>query len=146
MSAAPTPLARPLERVPRAPAQRVSGHEPAICPCGAATAAIAGLCSRCYRARRRSKDRFGGNREIVLARDEYQCRSCGAGNPRLHVHHRRPGDHQPERLITVCAACHARLHRLAAIRRWIPQALATLWAEQHPLVPMQLQLAFGTER
>ena len=42
--------------------------------------------------------------------------------------------------ITVCAACHARLHRLAALRIWIPELLIALWAEQHPGVPVQLQL------
>ena len=39
-----------------------------------------------------------------------------------------------------CAACHARMHRLSAMRRWIPEALAPLWAEQHPGAPLQLQL------
>jgi hypothetical protein len=57
------------------------------------------------------------------------------------VHHRKPGVHQRELLVTVCAACHARLHRLAAMRRWIPEPLVPLWAEQHPGVPIQLQLS-----
>jgi hypothetical protein len=48
-------------------------------------------------------------------------------------------------LITVCSACHARLHRLASIHYWIPELLATLWAEQHPATPVQLQFAFGME-
>jgi hypothetical protein len=44
--------------------------------------------------------------------------------------------------VTVCAACHARLHRLLAIRSWLPGPLAGLWSEQHPLLPVQLQFAF----
>jgi hypothetical protein len=37
-----------------------------LCACGERIPAIAGLCSKCYRMRRRSQDYFGGNREIVL--------------------------------------------------------------------------------
>jgi hypothetical protein len=57
------------------------------------------------------------------------------------VHHRKPGLHDPRRLVAVCAACHARLHRSRALRRWVPEPLAALWAEQHLGVPLQLQLA-----
>jgi len=59
---------------------------------------------------------------------------------RLHVHHRKPGVNDRAWLITVCAGCHARLHRLAALRIWIPELLVALWIEQHPGVPVQLQL------
>jgi hypothetical protein len=67
-----------------------------------------------------------------------QCQACG-GREWLAVHHRQPSCHDLDRLITVCAACHARMHRLCAVRRWIPEALAPLWAEQHPGRPLQLQ-------
>ncbi len=71
--------------------------------------------------RRHLRDYFGGNREAVLIRDAFQCRSCGAGDVSiLHVHHRQPGNSDPDLLITVCSGCHARLHRLASIHRWIP--------------------------
>ena len=60
---------------------------------------------------------------------------------RLHVHHRKPpGLNDRDWLITVCAGCHAQLHRLAAVRIWIPELLVTLWSEQHPGAPVQLQL------
>jgi len=36
---------------------------------------------------------------------------------------------------------HARIHRLGAIRRWLPETVLGLWREQHPGVPFQLQLA-----
>jgi 5-methylcytosine-specific restriction endonuclease McrA len=101
-------------------------QKPLFCACGERTPSIAELCSRCYRMRRHSRDYFGGNREIVLARDRYRCASCGAGNAKLHVHHRQPGVSEPGLLITVCFGCHARLHRLASIHVWIPELLAVL--------------------
>ena len=51
-----------------------------------------------------------------------------------------PPANSPSALITLCRACHARLHRLHAIDRWVPDLLETLWAEQHPRSPRQLQL------
>ena len=128
----------------RAPAKRLLRQKPLFCVCGIGIPAIGGLCPRCYRMRRHSRAYFGGNRETVLARDHFRCASCGAGN-NLHVHHRHPGDSDPDFLITVCPACHARLHRLSSIHVWIPERLAVLWAEQHPVAPVQLQFAFGEE-
>jgi hypothetical protein len=48
------------------------------------------------------------------------------------VHHREAGRHHPDSLVTVCAACRARIHRLGAVRRWRPERLVELWTEQHP--------------
>jgi 5-methylcytosine-specific restriction endonuclease McrA len=110
-----------------------------FCPCGQDLPWLAGLCPRCYRSASHSRVRFGGLREEILERDGRACRGCGAG-ARLHVHHRKPGVNDRELLITVCAACHARLHRLHAIRIWIPEPLVALWEEQHPGVAVQLQL------
>ncbi len=110
-----------------------------LCPCRKDLATIAGLCRRCYRRAANSRFRFGGLREEILERDGRTCRACGADH-RLHVHHRRPGINDRELLITVCAGCHARLHRLAAIRIWMPEPLIILWEEQHPGIPVQLQL------
>jgi hypothetical protein len=114
-------------------------QRPLFCPCGRNLPAVAGFCRRCYGNVARSRQRFAGNRETVLDRDGRQCRACGGGEW-LAVHHRQPGCHDLDRLISVCAACQARLHRLSAVRRWIPEALAALWAEQHPGRPLQLQL------
>jgi hypothetical protein len=47
---------------------------------------------------------------------------------------------QLELLVTVCAACHASLHRSMALRRWLPEFLVILWREFHSGVPLQLQL------
>jgi len=110
-----------------------------LCSCGRDFSWAGGLCRACYRARAHSRQRFGGLREEILERDGRLCRACGAAG-RLHVHHRKPGINDRELLITVCAGCHTRLHRLAALRIWIPELLVALWAEQHPGVPVQLQL------
>ena len=110
-----------------------------LCACGRNPASLAGLCRSCYFAGARSRQRFDGRREEILERDGRECRACGSAS-RLHVHHRKPGVNDPDWLITVCAACHVRLHRLAALRVWIPELLVALWIEQHPGVPVQLQL------
>ena len=110
--------------------------------CAAGPPHLAGLCRRCYAACARSRRRFAGHREAVLARDGHCCRVCG-GKDRVAVHHRRPGFHERDLLISVCIHCHARLHRLAVLRRWVPCLLAELWQEIHPGVPVQLQ--FGWE-
>lgn len=110
-----------------------------FCPCGQNLPAIRGLCRSGYRAAAHSRQHFDGLRDEVLARDGHQCRTCGSAE-RLHVHHRKRGVNDRELLITVCATCHGRLHRLAALRVWIPELLVLLWIEQHPGAPVQLQL------
>ena len=108
------------------------------CPCGSPELYRRGLCHRCYHGWRRSRARFGGQRDRVLARDHRLCRVCLAATE-LVVHHRRASN-TPSALITLCRSCHARLHRLRAIDRWVPELLGDLWAEQHPSSPRQLQL------
>lgn len=100
---------------------------------------IAGFCAACYHRRRRSLRFFAGLREAVLRRDRSCCQGCGAENQRA-VHHRRPGLHDFQWLITLCPACHAVVHKLQAHRRWLPVSLLELWREQHPALPVQLQL------
>jgi len=114
-----------------------------FCPCGAAKATGADFCRVCQIHIRYSKRRFGGHREAVLLRDRRLCQSCGDTdfNPRrIHVHHRRPGEHTLEGLVTLCAACHARVHRLRSVYHYLPPPLIPLWVEQHPDAPVQLQL------
>ena len=61
------------------------------------------------------------------------------------MHHRRPGSNGPSLLIVLCAACHAQVHRLLSIWKWIPAVLADLWAEQHPGSPVQLQIQLSAQ-
>ncbi len=53
-------------------------------------------------------------RQQILRRDGWRCQSCGAMS-NLEVHHRefrsRSGADAEENLITLCAPCHARVHR-----------------------------------
>ena len=53
-------------------------------------------------------------RQQILRRDSWRCQSCGTMT-HLEVHHREFRSHSgadsEENLITLCAACHARVHR-----------------------------------
>jgi 5-methylcytosine-specific restriction endonuclease McrA len=53
-------------------------------------------------------------RQQILRRDGWRCQSCGTMS-NLEVHHREfrshSGSDSEENLITLCAACHARVHR-----------------------------------
>ena len=112
---------------------------PLCCPCGEPELYRRGLCYGCYHSRRRARARLAGRREKILSRDRRSCRVCRAPSP-LVVHHSRPSN-LPAALITLCRGCHARLHRLRAIDRWVPAVLEELWAEQHPGAPRQLPAA-----
>ena len=115
-----------------------------FCVCGEAVPTVAGFCGRCYRAQAHSRRYFAGNWDAVLARDGGRCQCCGAGKPdgsRLPVHHRSPGVHREELLVTLCAACHARVHRRLRQRGWLPEPLLEFWREQHPDLPLQLQFS-----
>jgi hypothetical protein len=112
-----------------------------FCSCGSERLYASGLCAPCYGRQAHSRRRFAGERDAVLERDGRCCRVCGVAR-QLAVHHRRPGVHRRRLLITLCAACHARVHRLGALRRWTEPALVALWREQHPETPLQLQFAW----
>jgi hypothetical protein len=102
-----------------------------------------GLCRRCYDAAYHSETCFGGLKEEVLERDGRRCRACG--EPTEIVHHRRPGVNELAWLVAVCARCHAVIHRLEQLDRYLPLALIELWREQHPAARVeQLQLAWET--
>ncbi len=53
-------------------------------------------------------------RQEVLRRDSWRCQSCGAMS-NLEVHHQKfrsqSGPDSEENLITLCATCHAAIHR-----------------------------------
>jgi hypothetical protein len=109
--------------------------------CTVGTPRIRGWCRRCYDSFYRSERYFAGLREEVLARDGNRCCVCH-GREKLVPHHRRPGVNDPRWLITVCAVCHAKLHRSLRLKRYEPSLLLELWAEQHPDCPRQCQFPF----
>ena len=115
-----------------------------FCPCGTLPPLTAGLCHSCYWKWRHSLRFFGGVRDHVLERDGQRCRACGSDRW-IGVHHRQPGSNTPSLLLCLCAACHATVHRLLSLWKWIPTALVELWAEQHPGVPIQLQIELSAQ-
>ncbi len=107
--------------------------------CGRDEICARGLCRRCYDAAYHDTCHFAGVRERVLARDGECCQGCRT--PNRVVHHRRPGVHLEEWLITLCPACHATVERRALLDRYLPPLLRLLWEELHPGVrPVQLAL------
>lgn len=115
------------------------------CACGRSLRKRGRLCTACYARRRRNRVYFGGLREVVYERDRFCCRVCSRSAVRsrsLPVHHRRPGISDTRHLITLCPACHAVVHKVLILRRWLPPLLRTLWREQHPGAPEQLDLRF----
>jgi 5-methylcytosine-specific restriction endonuclease McrA len=53
-------------------------------------------------------------RQQILRRDDWRCQSCGTMT-NLEVHHKEFRSHSGadsgENLITLCTACHTRVHR-----------------------------------
>lgn len=66
-------------------------------------------------------------RQEVLRRDGWRCQSCGTIS-NLEVHHRelRSGDDSEKTLITLCRACHARLHRCPSEELLMSASLAII--------------------
>ncbi len=121
------------------------------CPCGRAKVLALGLCATCYTLKRQDEEHFGGLREAVLERDGYRCRVCdasGRDKRSIIVHHRVPGKSILRLVISLCPACHARLHRTKIVLSTMPPLLLTLWREQHPDGHEQKNLDFRekTER
>jgi 5-methylcytosine-specific restriction endonuclease McrA len=63
-------------------------------------------------------EEYNSLRNRVLERDGWRCQSCGSSK-NLQVHHLSKrselGDDALDNLITLCAACHLRQHRMPAI-------------------------------
>jgi 5-methylcytosine-specific restriction endonuclease McrA len=101
-----------------------------FCSCGRPLDARLSRCRTCAWEVPYSRRYFGGQRASVLERDGRRCQSCGSPQV-LHVHHRRPGVHEREWLVTLCAGCHARVHRLQALRFWLPKRQFEFEAPRH---------------
>ena len=63
---------------------------------------------------RRDPTSYESLRQQVLRRDGWRCQLCGIMS-NLEIHHKqfrsRSGHDSEENLITLCAVCHASLHR-----------------------------------
>ena|SRR3990167_7261723 len=65
----------------------------------------------------KDKIRFDGNRIKALERDGHICQNCDSKGPRLNVHHKDgtgqtdDPNNELDNLVTLCAACHKRIHR-----------------------------------
>lgn len=116
------------------------------CRCGRDKVRANGHCATCYVLRQQDRAYFGGLRELVLERDGYSCRVCGAsgrGKHTIAVHHRVPGKSLLHTMISLCLGCHAKLHRTQAVLSEMPPLLLTLWREQHPRGHEQTSLDFA---
>jgi 5-methylcytosine-specific restriction endonuclease McrA len=119
------------------------------CPCGNAKIHARGMCATCYALRRQDQKHFGGLREAVLERDDYRCRVCdasGRDKRSIIVHHRVPERSKLNSMLSLCPACHAKVHRTNAVLSLMPPLLLELWREQHPKGHEQIQLDFRSKR
>ena len=122
-----------------------NGQRVMHCLCGNAKVLALGLCSNCYTLKRQDKEYFGGLREVVLGRDGYRCRVCdasGRAKRSIIVHHRVPGNSVLNLMISLCPACHARIHRTRVVVRFMSPLLLELWRELHPNAPEQTAFDF----
>jgi 5-methylcytosine-specific restriction endonuclease McrA len=88
------------------------------CRCDRQRVLANGMCATCYTLRRQDETHFGGLREVVLERDGYCCRVCGASGRdkrSIIVHHRVPGRSVLKLMISLCPACHARIHKTRVV-------------------------------
>ncbi len=97
------------------------------CRCGKAKVLAHGMCAVCYTLKRQDEEHFGGLREKVLERDGYRCRVCdasGRDKRSIIVHHRVPGKSVLALMISLCPACHAKIHRTRVVVRMMPPLLS----------------------
>jgi hypothetical protein len=116
------------------------------CRCGRDKIVANGHCAICYALKRQDEAYFGGLRESVLERDGYACRVCGASGRdkrSITVHHRVPGRSLLHLMISLCPACHAKVHRTKIVLVHMPSLLLELWREQHPNGHEQTVLNFA---
>ncbi len=48
------------------------------------------------------------------------------------MHHRVPGKSVLSLMLSLCPACHAKIHHTKAVLSQMPPLLLELWREQHP--------------
>jgi hypothetical protein len=62
------------------------------------------------------------------------------------VHHRVPGKSVRNLMLSLCPACHAKIHRTKAVLSAMPPLLLKLWREQHPKGHEQTSLNFALKK
>ena len=119
------------------------------CRCGRDKILANGFCATCYTLKRQDEQYFGGLRERVIERDGHRCRVCdasGRDKRSIIVHHRVPGKSLLHLMLSLCPACHAKVHRTKAVLSEMPSLLLELWREQHPMGHEQTRLDFTPKR
>ena len=114
------------------------------CRCGNEKILAHGLCGTCYTLKRQDEAYFGRLREVVLERDGYCCRVCGASGRRKRssvVHHRVPGKSMLHLIISLSGLSREG-GRTKAVLAEMPPLLLELWREQHPKGHKQITLNF----
>jgi len=75
--------------------------------------------TRRYKRINKDRGRFGGNRQRVLERDNFECQLC-ASDEQIVIHHidgttnrksQKNANNDLSNLITLCRKCHLRVHR-----------------------------------
>lgn len=88
---------------------------------------------------------FYNMKAYVLHRDGYQCKKCGTGKGRLHVHHivfrSDGGTNISSNLIVLCKSCHDKLHNGEFKIRGVKSK--TKHATEIGIVKSQLKKQFG---
>ncbi|KKN17798.1 hypothetical protein LCGC14_0962210 [marine sediment metagenome] len=68
----------------------------------------------CNRILLNSDNNSKRGRNLILERDNFECRICGNNNLQLDIHHIKPkefgGEHKESNLITLCKSCHMFMH------------------------------------
>ena len=119
------------------------------CRCGREKIRANGHCATCYTLRQHDARYFGGLRELTLERDGRCCRVCGASGRdkrSITVHHRVPGKSALKTLVSLCPACHAKVHHTKVVFAEMPPFLLELWREQNPNGHEQTRLDFRDRR
>jgi hypothetical protein len=88
---------------------------------------------------RRSAGEGAGTRRGIVA--AYVTPSVATSGP--SVHHRVLGKSVLHLMISLCPACHAKIHRTRVVIKVMPALLLELWRERHPKGHEQTALNFS---
>lgn len=85
---------------------------------------------------------YSSRREAILHRDNYTCQCCGKKHTRLEVHHivfrSQGGTDDENNLITLCADCHAKIHKGELVLTKKPKKLNLKYATHMSIIRSQL--------